>query len=110
MPTSLDRKKYVKRTCIGELHHVKGQGGFQGEQLTFHLISRREKRIGINLSLGHKIMNRGTQRQFSENTCSVDDLRSRIFGTFVAKFLEISCLPASPGIFEHLKKGIIAHC
>ena len=30
---------------------------------------------------------RGTQRQFSENISSEDDLRSRIFGTFVVKFL-----------------------
>ena len=35
---------------------------------------------------------RGTQRQFSENICSEDDLRS-----------------ASPRIFEHPKNGIIAH-
>ena len=35
--------------------------------------------------------NRGTQRQFSENICLEDDLRSRIFGTFVVKFL--ACLP-----------------
>jgi len=34
---------------------------------------------------------RGTQRQFSENICSEDDSRSRIFGTFVVKFL--ACLP-----------------
>ena len=34
---------------------------------------------------------RGTQRQFSENICSEDDLRSRIFGTFFVKFL--ACLP-----------------
>ena len=34
---------------------------------------------------------RGTQLQFSENICSEDDLRSRIFGTFVVKFL--ACLP-----------------
>ena len=34
---------------------------------------------------------RGTHRQFSENICSEDDLRSRIFGTVVAKFLV--CLP-----------------
>ena len=33
---------------------------------------------------------RGTQRQFSENICLEDDLRSRIFGTFVVKFL--ACL------------------
>ena len=43
---------------------------------------------------------RGTQRQFSENICSKDDLRSRIFGTFVVKLL--ACLPLSR-IFEHLK-------
>ena len=34
---------------------------------------------------------RGTQHQFSENISSEDDLRSRIFGTFVVKFL--ACLP-----------------
>ena len=34
---------------------------------------------------------RGTQRQVSENICSEDDLRSRIFETFVVKFL--ACLP-----------------
>ena len=33
----------------------------------------------------------GTQRQFSENVCSGDDLKSRIFGTFLVKFL--ACLP-----------------
>ena len=32
----------------------------------------------------------GTQRQFSENICSEDDLRSTIFGTYVVKFL--ACL------------------
>ena len=34
---------------------------------------------------------RGTQRKFSENVCSKDDLRSRISGTFVVKFL--ACIP-----------------
>ena len=34
---------------------------------------------------------RGTQRQFLENICWEDDLRSRIFGTFIVKFL--ACLP-----------------
>ena len=33
---------------------------------------------------------RGTQRQFLENICSEDDLKSRIFGTFLVKFL--ACL------------------
>ena len=44
-------------------------------------------------------IDRGTQRQFSENMCSEDDLRSRIFGTYVVK---IPCLSACPRIFEHL--------
>ena len=34
---------------------------------------------------------RGTRRQFSENICSEDDLRFRIFGTLLVKFL--ACLP-----------------
>ena len=45
---------------------------------------------------------KGTQRQFFENICSEDDLRSRIFGTFVVEFL-------ASLIFEYLKDGIIAH-
>ena len=40
---------------------------------------------------GGKEKDRGTQRQFSENICSEDVLRSRIFGTFVVNFL--ACLP-----------------
>ena len=36
---------------------------------------------------------RGTQRQFLENICSEDDLRSRIFGTFVVACLFVACLP-----------------
>ena len=36
-------------------------------------------------------VNRGSQGQFSENICSEDDLRSRILGTFLVKFL--ACLP-----------------
>ena len=51
-------------------------------------------------------MTRGTQRQFSENICSEDDLRSRIFGTFLVKFLV--CLPLL-GVPKNLKNGIIAH-
>ena len=42
-------------------------------------------------SLINRAICRGTQRHFSENICSEDDLRSRIFGTFVVKFL--ACLP-----------------
>ena len=44
-----------------------------------------------NPSYRYDRWSRGTQRQFLENICSEDDLRSRIFGTFVAKFL--ACPP-----------------
>ena len=50
---------------------------------------------------------KSTQHQFSENVCSEDDLRSGIFGTLFC--CKISCLPASPRIFEHLNNGIIAY-
>ena len=49
---------------------------------------------------------RGTQLQFSENICSEDDLRSRIFETFVLEFL--ACLPLL-GSLNISKNGIIAH-
>ena len=39
----------------------------------------------------HETNVRDTQRQFLENICSEDDFRSRIFGTFVVRFL--ACLP-----------------
>ena len=43
------------------------------------------------LALFRSLTFRGTQQQFLENICSEDDLRSRIFRTFVVKFL--ACLP-----------------
>ena len=75
-------------------------------QLSFHLFCNVVRSVSINravLSLFFDLhcgfswmiytLNwiRGTQRQFSENIYSEDDLRSRIFGTFVLKFL--SSLP-----------------
>ena len=45
----------------------------------------------ITLLYGGRSNFRGTQPQFSGNICSEDDLRSRIFGTFVVTFL--ACLP-----------------
>ena len=49
---------------------------------------------------------RGTQRQFSENICSEDDLWSSIFETFVVKFIAYL---VPPRIFKPPKNGIIAH-
>ena len=54
-------------------------------------MARREKEGGESWKNKQKQNVRGTQRQFSETICSEDDLKSRIFGTFVVKFL--ACLP-----------------
>ena len=43
---------------------------------------------------------------FGKNICSEDDFRSRIFGTFVVKFL--ACLPLL-GFSNNKKNGIIAY-
>ena len=48
------------------------------------------QKLKVKLSITGSF-SRGTQRQFSENIGSEDDLRSRIFGTFVVKSL--ACLP-----------------
>ena len=56
--------------------------------------------VVVCLMTNQRSLYRGTQRQFLENNCSKDDLRSRIFGTIVVK---IYCLPDSPRIFEHPK-------
>ena len=49
---------------------------------------------------------RGTQRQFSENICSEDNLRSSIFGTFVVKFL--ACLSLrTRGLLCSIPKSIV---
>ena len=50
-----------------------------------------ERRFVAPVATWRPLALRGTQRQFSENNCSEDDLRSRIFGIFVVKFL--ACLP-----------------
>ena len=70
------------------------------------LISKKTKTLnlcGILSNLSEKVLikrvtwfywkslKQGTQRQFSQNICSEDDLRSGIFVTFVVKFL--ACLP-----------------
>ena len=41
----------------------------------------------VCLMTNQRSLYRGTQRQFLENICSKDDLRSRIFGTIVVKIL-----------------------
>ena len=55
------------------------------------LIWRLSMAPSVSILTEFDCINRGTQRQFSENICSEDDWRSRIFGTFFAKFL--ACLP-----------------
>ena len=87
--------------------------------LVCFLLKNKLTRVGTNLSFvqytvsitiiwttnKHKTL-RGTQRQFSENY-----LFGRRFAicNFRNICCKISCLPASPRIFEHLKNGIIAY-
>ena len=52
---------------------------------------QRTYAVTVRSPADHGPHSRGTQRQLSENICSEDNLRSRIFGTFVVKFL--ACLP-----------------
>ena len=49
--------------------------------------SQRMQRDENNNIASQQRITMGAQHQFSENSCSEDDLRSRIFGTFVVKFL-----------------------
>ena len=52
------------------------------------------------------LLNRGTQRQFSKKYLFGRRFENQNFRNICCK---ISCLPASPRIFEHLKNGIIAY-
>ena len=55
------------------------------------ILAPRWEAITIVADTVFQVHIRSTQRQFFENICSEDDLRCRIFGTFVVKFL--ACLP-----------------
>ena len=52
-------------------------------------LSRKDESFFNNR--GQKIVTGAPNGKFRENICSEDDLRTRIFGTFVVKFL--ACLP-----------------
>ena len=55
-----------------------------------HLVLKNENRNKNNCKTRIEIQER-KKGNFRENICSEDDLRSRIFGAFVVKFL--ACLP-----------------
>ena len=90
--------------CTGNFTRVHGKQSFSLENGTMlqtlfcqgHPTRRQFK------PLKHSIQGHPTAF-FGKIVCSEDDLRSRIFGAFVVKFLP------SPRIFEHLQNGIIAH-
>ena len=50
-----------------------------------------------------RLSNQGHPKSFLENICSEDDLRFRIFGAFVVKFL--ACLALLGFSNSHLKNG-----
>ena len=82
--------------CCQEHSHPNSEMNNIGSTWCCVLQNRVENFCYIWASLTKFLMNmkttfRGTQRQFLENICSEDDLRYRIFGTFVVKFL--ACPP-----------------
>ena len=56
----------------------------------------------VNKGTSSSFTIRSTQRQFSGYICSEDEFEIRNFRNICCK---ISCLPAFPRIFEHLKNG-----
>ena len=90
-------------SCINNINvnHYKFSFSYTSSSTVFSHLNKlcRSKATGLD-NISAKIIrecadlisvSKATQRQFSENICSDDDLRSRIFGTFVVKFL--ACLP-----------------
>ena len=75
---------HMSRVTSQSLEQYIGWSAYGQEPITYGLINTTFRSLG-------GIPRRGTQRQFSENICLEDDLRSRIFGTFFVKFL--ACLP-----------------
>ena len=88
---SVDSAKYLGVSITSDLcwnQHISNIVTKGNQSLGF---LRRNLRINSPELKSIAYKSRGTQRQFSENTCSEDDLRSILFGTFAVKFL--ACLP-----------------
>ena len=82
--------RWVHRRSI--LNHHYSATPLNSFQSTWTFNQRRSSQFPLevipsNIDAVREQGRRGTQRQFSENICSKDDWRSRIFGTFIVKFL-----------------------
>ena len=86
------KKEFVKGEALRILRKNSSETTFEKNNSNL----KKRKRLTDG---GYPQSFRGTQPQFSENICSRDDLRSRIFRNICCK---ISCLSAPPRIFEHL--------
>ena len=85
-------KSVVKKAFKGlssSLNYNKQQRAKRVDRVVSRQLSHRV--LNFMMGLVNCVFNRGTQRQFFENICSEDDLRTRIFETFVVKFP--ACLP-----------------
>ena len=92
---------FLKRRNVLVIHRCKHSDTRMSLPL-FSMLLRYNAFTSYDTQLQNRLSILGrTQRQFSENICSEDDLRSRIFRNICCK---MPCLPASPRIFEHLKK------
>ena len=98
VPADTSSRCFVMKTARYKGFAVRTKQAFLTKRLHVNSHSIRfpsKSRLNNNRCSDHCMFSvpkyRGTQRQFSENICSEDDLRSRIFGTFFVKFL--ACLP-----------------
>ena len=63
-------------------------GSLPGNEAAWAMYHRSESILLASSNFGQRrLVIGGTQRQFSENICSEEDLKYRIFGTFFVKFL-----------------------
>ena len=66
-------------------------GSLPGNEAAWGMCHRSESILLASSNFGQRrLVIGGTQRQFSENICSEEDLKYRLFGTFFVKFL--ACL------------------
>ena len=85
----------IKEALSQKLSKFKYSGNHTNLSEIYTAISRKvvEKKVHATIPKGNKGYDESgaPNGNFRENICSEDDLRTRIFGTFVVKF--IACLP-----------------
>ena len=90
-PVPLSKPELLKLTIIMkiEMYYLtrRREANFHPDRKKSNISHAYRGSIVTFMACRYNSCDRGTQQQFSENICSEDHLRSRIFGTFVVKFL-----------------------